>query len=70
MVPGVVPHDDGVGPPVPVLGVEGFDHLAHEESHRFLVGVRLEEASIDLTQAVECNDECDSWVDLLCRNAV
>ena len=70
MIPSVVPHDNGVGPPVPVLGVKGFNHLAHKESHCFFVGVRLEKAGIDLTQAVERNDECDPRVDLLCWDAV
>ena len=65
MVASVVPHQDGIGPPVPVLKIQVLDQLRQEELHRVAIRVGLEQAGIDLTLAVESHDKGDPRADLL-----
>ena len=57
--------DDGSGlPPVLILLIKGLDHVPHEERHRRLVRVGLEQAGVDLSMAIDGGNHGDSWSDL------
>lgn len=63
VVAGVVPEDDGVLPPVLVLGVEHADELGEVDLHDLPIAVGLEEAEEDANVVVHTSDEGDPGLD-------
>ena len=52
--------DDGSGlPPVLILLIKGLDHVSHEERHRRIVKVNLEQANVDLAMAIDGGNHGD-----------
>ena len=59
VVAGVVPDENGVLPPVLVLGVEHLHELSQVDLHDLAVAVGLEQAVEGAPEVVDAGDECE-----------